>query len=206
MLLGDEYTELTFFKKYLERSLIQYKLEEAPEKTRGPIVICLDSSGSMRGAPEIWSKAIFLAVASIAKKQKRDLQVIHFGGEVKRIYNFIDGVFDPLKVIECAEYFAHDGGTNFDDPLDVAFTIIKQHKNMKEADILFITDGICEISDVPFFQNLKKEQEISIYTILIAQGGSELYGSDDINKLSNSVTTISDFAQDEEAKEILFSI
>ena len=42
-----------------------------PKAERGPIIVCLDTSGSMQGAPEIVAKAIVLEALRVAHAEKR---------------------------------------------------------------------------------------------------------------------------------------
>jgi uncharacterized protein with von Willebrand factor type A (vWA) domain len=64
---------------------MQYDLIGHETEGQGPIIIAIDESGSMTTdyggmTGEVWSKAVMLALLSIARLQKRDLAVIHFSG------------------------------------------------------------------------------------------------------------------------------
>jgi uncharacterized protein with von Willebrand factor type A (vWA) domain len=48
-LLGDELTELDFMRRYGERGLIQYKLEETPHETKGAVIVCLAKLSTLKG-------------------------------------------------------------------------------------------------------------------------------------------------------------
>lgn len=47
---------------------------------RGPILLCVDTSGSMRGARETVAKALALECMRAAKEQERDCYVFAFAG------------------------------------------------------------------------------------------------------------------------------
>lgn len=47
---------------------------------RGPILLCVDTSGSMRGARETVAKALALECMRAAKEQERDCFVFAFAG------------------------------------------------------------------------------------------------------------------------------
>ena len=93
--LEDEDLEMLFYAKLLEKNLITYQLsgitnvtqdESYQEpKTTGPVVACLDTSGSMDGEPLNKAKALLFAIANILKQEKRLLYVILFGssGQLK---------------------------------------------------------------------------------------------------------------------------
>src|SRR5262249_24542325 len=85
VLLADPNLEDLFYLKFVERGLMQYDLIGHEPEGQGPIIIAVDESGSMitnHGGltGEIWSKAVMLALLSIARSQKRVLAVIHFSG------------------------------------------------------------------------------------------------------------------------------
>src|SRR5947209_5654121 len=83
-LLADPELEILFYRKYYERQLMQIDLRGHEKEGRGPLVIVLDSSGSMiwllgaKLSKEVWAKAVMLALLAIARKQKRDAVVYHF--------------------------------------------------------------------------------------------------------------------------------
>jgi uncharacterized protein with von Willebrand factor type A (vWA) domain len=47
---------------------------------RGPIIVCLDTSGSMRGAPETIAKAVVLQAVRTAHAERRGCLLLAFGG------------------------------------------------------------------------------------------------------------------------------
>jgi hypothetical protein len=54
--------------------------EIRPTADRGPILLCVDTSGSMRGARETVAKALALECMRAAKEQERDCYVFAFAG------------------------------------------------------------------------------------------------------------------------------
>ena len=83
-LLGDPDLEDLFYLKFAERRLLQYELEGRESEGRGA-----DHSGAGRirsmetlggVVKEAWSKSVMLGLLAIARRQKRDLAVIHFSG------------------------------------------------------------------------------------------------------------------------------
>jgi uncharacterized protein with von Willebrand factor type A (vWA) domain len=53
MRLAHEITEQKFIADFLEKKTMIYEVKGKEKKCRGPIIVCLDSSGSMSGLPEI---------------------------------------------------------------------------------------------------------------------------------------------------------
>jgi uncharacterized protein with von Willebrand factor type A (vWA) domain len=169
-----------FAQGFIERSLLQRQLISREPLAKGPIVICLDSSGSMAGQSEIWSKAVALALMSIAVSQKRHCRILHFTGKVERIDDFAGTeIPDPNRVIDCIEKFYNGGATSFTAALAGALESIQQHEHSKKADVILITDGLDHPSSdfIQDWQENKKEYEFSCYGILIYCGSSSAIGN-----------------------------
>lgn len=205
MKLKNRYLKLEFGRKMLERNLIQYKMESVEHKDRGPIVVCIDNSGSMAGQREIWSKAIALAMCQIAVDQRRMVEIIHFDTEVRR-----KEVLDPINMhkkslLDSMLYFSN-GGTKFGPPLGEAFRDIVEakEKDLGDADVIFITDGYAPLSDEgkALIQESKKITGASLYTMQI--GGERV---DLLEEISDEVFKITDLnADNNELKDTIFSI
>ena len=137
-----------FQRKFTEGQLLQYNLRGRENAGKGPIVCCVDSSGSMEGDRELWAKAVALALLEIAQMQKRPFAVIFFGSawealETIEIQKGEQNILD--KVIQIAEYFLN-GGTDFEKPLNAAIEL-SEKTEFKKADIVFVADGKCGVSD-----------------------------------------------------------
>ena len=172
MLLADEDFEDLFYKKFFEGQLLTYDLQGEETKAKGPIIVCIDVSGSMEGDPDTWTKAVALALVQIAHKEKRNCIVIPFDQTLKTTFEFYkEQGFQAEKVLEMASYFS-GGGTNFDPPLLKAMEYLENEAHLKEGDIIMITDGNghCSDSTKVAFLDLKKKLKFSMFTIVI---GSE---------------------------------
>src|SRR5690606_18813718 len=147
-------------------------------KGRGPIVVCVDGSSSMDGNKEIWSKAVCLTILEIARRQRRKFGVIVFSskGSPLRVFNsdLREGwSMKEVDILELADYFP-GGGTDFEDPLNKAVELLQMSK-FKNGDIVFITDGECDVSDswLSEFLDKKKELSFKVFSILIDLTGRE---------------------------------
>lgn len=176
-LLPVELTSLTrdvmkkaFYKKFFEGELLQYNI--LSKQSRGPIIVCVDTSHSMEGDKEMLAKAFALALRDVASEQDRAFLAILFGAktqEVKLIQFERTGTDD---IIELAEFY-YGGGTDFQAPLKKALSIQQRSLN-KKGDIIFLTDGQCEL-DEEFTAELlreKKRLDIKILTIIMDAGTS----------------------------------
>ena len=111
-LLADPLLEDLFYKKYADKALMQLDMRGSEKQGRGPVIVALDSSGSMgamlgtNATREAWSKAVMLALLAIARKQKRDFAVLHFSspGQMKA-FEFPKGESKPSELIAATEFF-----------------------------------------------------------------------------------------------------
>lgn len=175
--LEDEALETLFYARFLEQNLMTYELQgvtltqgellELEQKRTGPVVACLDTSGSMSGAPLLKARALLLAVSAILQQEARSLHVVLFGdnGELREYVmheeNSAAGLLHFLRQ-------GFGGGTDFETPLNRACEIIRDAKAYEKADILMISDGDCVLSDdyIEHLQTRKKMLDCSIYSVL----------------------------------------
>jgi len=164
-----------FLKRLAAGELLEYELIDRERDQKGPIVICIDNSGSMCGDAEVWSKAIAIGMYELACKDNRKMIVNHFSSASDPIKKF---VFEPNtnnteKLIEMASFFL-GGGTDFEKPLSDARNDIDE--NLPDADIIFITDGICNVGDafLEDFLEWKKEKKVRIYSFLVDIIGNDM--------------------------------
>ncbi|MHA1950664.1 MAG: VWA domain-containing protein [Candidatus Thorarchaeota archaeon] len=170
--LGYPTTKYLFYSKLADKSLLTYELRgegwTQPEKEeRGPVVICIDTSGSMSGLPESIAKAVSLAVAKEANSQSRNVHMILFGSrnETKEFTfnkseNAVQSLLDFLNL-------SFGGGTDFDSALRAALEKLSDDE-FRLADVLFITDGYGEIANMnEEIGKVKKYQGTRIFTLLI---------------------------------------
>lgn len=202
--LADSDLEILFDKKFVEKELLTYDLAGQIEKGKGPIVSCLDVSGSMSGDPDVISKSVALALVHIAHMQKRDAVVILFDHGVRYTVDFpISDSNYWEKLQDMASYFS-GGGTNFTFPLQKSMTYFTSEKKFSKADLVFITDGNGSLSTKVKveFLDLKKEQHINVFSIII--GGFD-WVDHELRDISNSLVNVSDL-NDQIAGDLFESI
>lgn len=145
-LLASPATTPLFMRRYAAKGLVQYAKREKIRKGRGDVIVCLDESGSTSGENAAWGKALALAVQDICAHEGRKFALIHFSGKNSiRTDRFLPGKFTNSDLLAAAEHF-FDGGTNFEAPLTEALRLIREEE-FSNADILFVTDGYCDILD-----------------------------------------------------------
>jgi uncharacterized protein with von Willebrand factor type A (vWA) domain len=138
-----------FLKDYADESLAQTEFDGAvDEGQQGPIVICLDKSDSMTwdgGKKEIDSTALMLALVSIAQEQGRKCRVILFDDPVRYVKDLDPNTASHADRIDLADR-QYAGGTNFMAPLSKALEAIEGSSDLRDADVIFITDGEAEVT------------------------------------------------------------
>lgn len=107
---------------------------------RGPMIICLDTSGSMQGAPESIAKAVVLEAVRVAQREHRGCVVIAFGGPdevLERELDFSAEGFGRLMELIGQGF---DGGTDVQTPIERALHRVQQRR-WASADVLIVSDG-----------------------------------------------------------------
>ena len=165
----------------------------------GPIVVCEDSSGSMDGAKQQWAKAVSLSLAHFAKIQKRSFGWIMFDYSVRLSRAYKKGEITAKQMLEIVESRS-GGGTDFEAPLRRAIEMIKT-EGLKKADICFITDGECAVSEafLKEMKAVKKALEINIFTVLCDSGSS---ADACVAQFSDRIEHASAFSAEEAEKKV----
>lgn len=170
--LADPARKMDFYRRFAEGKLLQYRLDARFPQGRGPLVICVDESGSMTGVREIWAKAVALAAFNLAAKVRRAYALIHFGSAYEiRVDRFPQPrKASPAEVLGAVEHF-FGGGTDFQAPLARALEVLEESP-YRRGDIVFITGGECTVSPgfLERFARIKREKEFSVFAVLVKQG------------------------------------
>ena len=154
---------------------------------KGPIILCLDQSGSMRKL-DTQSKGFALALMSIAKKQKRDFALITFSAKAE-VKVFPKGRSNTDDLIHLAGNFL-GGGTNFYDPLRQSLSLIKESR-FKQSDIVFVTDGQANlpVEFIEEFRRTKDKKKFECLSVLIGREADV----QTVQKFSDRVINADDF-------------
>ena len=162
-MLASPQTAPLFLKKYQQKQLKQYRRREPVHKGHGDIICCLDESGSTRGDPTVWGKAVALALLDIAAGNGRKFALIHFAAyDSCRVDLFLPGQYTVEDKMNAAEFFL-GGGTNFERPMQEV-TRLMERDGFENSDIVFITDGECTLSE-EYQAELKRQQAVHNFKI-----------------------------------------
>ena len=134
---------------------------------RGPIIVCLDTSGSMQGEPEHIAKAIVLEALQVAHREQRRCYLFAFSGPEQSTHiqlNLSDGgLIALLKFLQ----FSFHGGTDLNPVLKLALD--KQAEDdWAKADLLLVSDGRFPINKaiVKTIDDSKRTQKLRVFGVL----------------------------------------
>lgn len=148
-LLSSPSLENLFFKKVQNNSLqlFQSKSEQKVKASgEGPIMIAVDTSGSMWGKREIVAKTLALATILVAQKKKRPVELYKFSIQAEKIV--ITDFIKQRKEITDFISNSQGGGTDVYDALrQMTSNYSNDESVFKNADILLVSDF--EIPTIP---------------------------------------------------------
>lgn len=192
-LLSDPDVAILFDLKYVENRLmcfskqgyktevydknIQEEVTVFEDDKLGPIIICVDTSGSMSGAPENIAKAITLTLASRAVAQKRKCYLINFSTSIVTLdLSPPKGVGDLIKFLKMSFH----GGTDVAPALDEGLRIMSD-SGYKRADLLVISDFVINglTSNTEALCKMQKLEESRFFALSI--------GNFDMHRMNDSI-------------------
>ena len=183
-------TKPLFKSKFMKKELLSFKyklkkkeniekveFEEVAigkkEEEKGPIIICVDTSGSMSGTPENIAKTIVFALAKIALKEKRRCYLISFSCNIETI-ELTD--FKGGKSIEKLVAFlrmSFNGGTDASPALQHSLKLL-QEEDWNCADVLVVSDFVMNNLPPELEEaiNAEKEKETRFFSLVIGRSGN----------------------------------
>lgn len=180
-LLNDSELEELFDLKYIEEKLMLFDydsyinvekekiveefVESEKDEEKGPIIICVDTSGSMRGAPERIAKAIAFCISSKAISENRPCLLINFSTSIEVIefnkFNLFTDILNFLKK-------SFNGGTDLIPALKYSLDKIENEK-FEKADVLILSDFILDNIENKIFKKINNAKKLGnrFYSISI---------------------------------------
>lgn len=163
-----EGTEVLETEEQLEQESVSEKQGDKSNKNRGPMVICLDTSGSMKGLPENIAKATVLECLKVAYKEQRRCYVYLFGS--KKEISELDLTLDVSRFNDLLNFLtmSFGGGTDAEGPLNKALEKCDSEEWYK-ADILLVSDGEFPVSSglSRKISNRRQKQGLQVHGIQI---------------------------------------
>ncbi len=150
---------MCFEKKGIQLSWEEENIEEEVHVSqldkRGPIIVCVDTSGSMKGSPETIAKALTLILATQAANQKRPCYLVNFSASIETIdFQPPKGISDLICFLQKSFY----GGTDVAPALYEAIRMM-QVEEYSKSDLLVISDFVLSIDDDSFRESLNRQRE-----------------------------------------------
>jgi uncharacterized protein with von Willebrand factor type A (vWA) domain len=173
MLLTKPTTKRIFQVKYLQNQLMQYEKTCEESLGKGDLVICLDTSSSMEDggglhcSKWLWAVSLTYALITLVQQQHRSVQVVLFNYQAKILENY-----------QTLLNYRPSGGTDFNRALKFSIPLLNER-----CDLVFITDGECELTSSEQEEIKQELGNNHLYTILI---------NDDYEEWSNDLITLSD--------------
>ena len=160
--------------RLMEGRMLCREMTERDPESRGPIVVCVDESGSMDGQRNEQAKGLCLALCWIARHQRRPILLSTFAdGEQTRL--FTSTARDP-KPVELSKWVTEfmNGGTSYHVPLAVLPKYIDKHPELYpqgETDVILISDGCFPIplANRRWFCEWKQRRKARLTSVLIGE-------------------------------------
>lgn len=204
-LLANDDTKILFFKKFVDKQLLQYKQKDKKPKNKGDVIILADESGSTNsGNIPVYSytKGIALTLANILCKENRNLIYLPFDDSIGQEF-LINSKTKNVNLMSNLATNLLGGGTNFNLVLQHAIDKYLKNPNFKKMDILFITDGHSYVSDstIKDFNSIRKNKNINCISILLDANSNDV-NENEVKKFSDKILRLSTLGIDNIAKEI----
>lgn len=188
-LLRNPATKKLFQLKFAQKQLLSYdyrnryqtkkteteKEEVAAEKKeqKGPIIVCVDTSGSMHGTPENIAKTIIFALAKMANEEERKCYLISFSTEIETLdmsgFSKGDSIAKLIEFLRKSFY----GGTDATPALNHSVEMLRK-EGYRNADVLMISDFVMGDLSEELRNAIEQEKEKNtcFYSLVIGTTGN----------------------------------
>lgn len=127
--------QLQLFRYKSEISNPSRSMQRKPAKLKGPMIVCLDTSGSMSGKPERIAHSLIIRLLEIAERQKRDCYLITFSVQI----HCADVRKERAKLLDMLTHIS-TGDTDATKMLKATMNLLESKKEYVNSDVLWITD------------------------------------------------------------------
>lgn len=168
---------LSYDYQIQEESSIESKEKEEVEiekkEKKGPVIICVDTSGSMNGTPENIAKTITFALSKIAIEEDRKCYVISFSTAIQTLDlsdfsgNLLGKLVQFLKM-------SFNGETDAVPALNQALKMLSENE-WKNADVLMISDFVMQSLNKELADKIETEKKKNkvFYSLTIGDSGNK---------------------------------
>lgn len=151
--LAEPALEPVFYRRYAEKKLAvfdsvsrqveradassRYGREMQKHRRQGPFVVCVDTSGSMAGEREVFSKAIVLALALMADRLRRPCRIVFFSDQTETVD--LENLYDDLPALEDFLCRTFHGGSDMGCAMRDSVAALMR-EDFRYADLLWVSD------------------------------------------------------------------
>lgn len=189
--MADPDLELDALRRLVERQSMSRLWRSQEPVARGPIIVSVDESGSMNGLKGQQAKAIALALAWVARHQRRWIALVAYSGSTgERVLALPPGRWNELALMEWLEAWI-GGGSDLDVPLREVprYWSEELHAPKGKTDLILITDALVHVPDDLRYDFLawKRQAKAKLITLVVGHHtGAALDGvSDETHLLPN---------------------
>jgi uncharacterized protein with von Willebrand factor type A (vWA) domain len=135
---------------------------------KGPLIVCLDTSASMRGAPEQVAKACVLQALRSAHADRRPCRLLAFGGPDELLERDLAMDAEGLSALLDLMGQNFDGGTDVQTPMERAIATVLS-AGWEEADLLIVSDGEFGVTHTALasLRDAKRQLGLRVHGVLI---------------------------------------
>jgi uncharacterized protein with von Willebrand factor type A (vWA) domain len=196
MLLLHPRLRLVWHARHAERTLLSYEDDDRmPDMTNelapawrpssrrvpnqrlemGPMLVCVDTSGSMQGGAEAVAKAVVLEAVRTAHAQQRACHLFAFSGPEEIVETEL--AVDCDSIARLTEFMGQTfrGGTDISGPLELALAKLNE-RNWQLADLLIASDGEFGATPDVAAQIRRAKQELGLRIQGVLIGDRETIG------------------------------
>ena len=188
--LSDKVLEGMFYRRYVEKKLavfdgVSRQVEHVEASSRrgnelarhaqkGPFVVCVDTSGSMRGERELLAKAVVLSLALKADCMHRRCRVVLFSNQVEVIE--VQDLYKDLSLLEAFLCNAFHGGSDMTCAMQEAVGALLGDDYLY-ADLLWVSDFELPPLGLAWRKRIMdlKQREVRVYAVAFGNNVESSY-------------------------------
>jgi uncharacterized protein with von Willebrand factor type A (vWA) domain len=176
-------------RRLVERQVMCREYRSVEPVAKGPIIVSVDESGSMQGDKGHTAKALALALAWVARQQRRWIALVAYSGDSgERLLALPPGRWDEVALMDWLAQFIGRGSS-----LDVPVREMPRYYEQLRApagvtDVIFITDAQCRIpADLrEHFIAWKQQVKARLITLVIESSPGDLAAiSDEVHQVNS---------------------
>ena len=188
--------ELDTLRRIVERQALCREYHAVEPVGKGPVIVAVDESGSMAGDKVHTAKALALALAWVARRQRRWCALVAYSGDSgERVLQLPAGRWDETGLADWLTAFL-GRGSDIDVPIREMPRIYAELKAPPGVtDVVFITDARCRLPEpvAARFLAWKAEVKARLVTLVIDNPPG------DLDRVSDEVHAVAALTPDADA-------